>query len=183
MAPFEVRPLFVTSKFCKILSLLYISIVSKENRKFVKDVKVIPWELQHRLLVADVDKRKLNKVIKKESRVKRMVWKLKEREMQEKFERRVEELVNIETTNLWESFRDGVLTACCDELCGKKKVRKHGRNKRWWNEEVRNAIARKKEAFKTFCKTGVEEHKIFYRKMRNQTKKVIAKAMKTEAEK
>ena len=28
-----------------------------------------------------------------------------------------------------------------------------------------------------------EEHKIFYRKMRNQTKKVIAKAMKTEAEK
>ena len=54
-------------------------LVSEENRKFVKDVKVIPWELQHRLLVADVDKRKLNKVIKKESRVKRMVWKLKER--------------------------------------------------------------------------------------------------------
>ena len=32
-----------------------------------------------------------------------MVWKLKEWEMQEKFERRVEELVNVETTNLWES--------------------------------------------------------------------------------
>ena len=79
-------------------------LVSKENRKFVKDVKVISWELQHRLLVADVDKRKLNKVIKKESRVKRMVWKLKEREMQEKFERRVEELVDVETTNLWESL-------------------------------------------------------------------------------
>ena len=51
-----------------------------------------------------------------------MVWKLKEREMQEKFERRVEELVDVKTKNLWESFRDGVLTAC-DELCGKKKVR------------------------------------------------------------
>ena len=48
---------------------------------------------------------------------------------------------------------------------------------------MRNAIARKKEAFKMFCKTGLEEHKIFYRKMRNQTKKVIAKAMKTEADK
>ena len=124
-------------------------------------MKVIPWELQHRLLVADVDKIKLNKVVKEESRVKRVVWKLKEREMQEKFERRVEELVDVETTNLWESFRDGVLTAC-DELCGKKKVRKNGGNKWWWNEEVRNAIARKKEAFKTFCKTGLEEHKIFY---------------------
>ena len=48
---------------------------------------------------------------------------------------------------------------------------------------MRNAIARKKEAFKTFRETGLEEHKIFYRKMRNQTKKVIAKVMKTEAEK
>ena len=124
-------------------------------------MKVIPWELQHRLLVADVDKIKLNKVVKEESRVKRVVWKLKEREMQEKFERTVEELVDVETTNLWESFRDGVLTAC-DELCGKKKVRKNGGNKWWWNEEVRNAIARKKEAFKTFCETGLEEHKIFY---------------------
>ena len=75
-----------------------------------------------------MDKRKLNKVVKKESRVKRMVWKLKEREMQEKFERRVEELVDVKTTNLWESFRDGVLTAC-DELCGKKKIRKNGGNK------------------------------------------------------
>ena len=91
----------------------------------MKDIKVIPWELQHRLLVADVIKRKLNKVVKKESRVKRMVWKLKEREMHENFERKVEELVDVETTNLWESFRDGVLKAC-DELCGKKKVRKNG---------------------------------------------------------
>ena len=81
------------------------------------------------------------------------------------------------------SFRDGVLTAC-DELCGKKKVKKNGGNasKWWWNEEVRNAITRKKEAFKTLCKTGSEEHKISSRKMRNQTKKVIATAMKTEAE-
>ena len=78
----------------------------------MKDKKVIPWELQHRLLVVDVDKRKLNKVVKKESRVKHMIWKLKERKMQEKFERRVEELVDVETTNLWESFRDGVLMAC-----------------------------------------------------------------------
>ena len=73
---------------------------------------------------------KLNKVVKKQSRVKRMVWKLKEREMQEKFEKRDEELVDVETTNLWESFGDGVLKAC-DELCGKNKVRKNGGNK-WW---------------------------------------------------
>ena len=47
---------------------------------------------------------------------------------------------------------------------------------------MRNAIARKKEAFKMFCKTGQEEHKISYKKIRNQTKKVNPKPMKTEAE-
>ena len=41
-------------------------ILVSKNRKFLKDIKRIPWELQHRLLVADVDKRKLNKVVKKE---------------------------------------------------------------------------------------------------------------------
>ena len=77
-----------------------VILVRKENKKILKDVKIIPWELQHRLLVADVDKKNLNKVVKKESRVKRIVWNLKEREMKGKFERRVEELADVETTNL-----------------------------------------------------------------------------------
>ena len=34
---------------------------------------------------------------------------------------------------------------------------------------MRNAVARKKEAFKTFCETGLEEYKMACRKMRNQT--------------
>ena len=60
-------------------SEIYFILVSKESRKQLNDVKVIPWESQRRLLVADVDKRKLNKVVKKESTVKRMIWKLKEK--------------------------------------------------------------------------------------------------------
>ena len=32
-------------------------IVGKNNRKYVKDVKVIPWQLQHRLVVLDMKKR------------------------------------------------------------------------------------------------------------------------------
>ena len=64
-------------------------VVRKEHRKHLKDIKVIPWEPQRRLLVVDVDKRKLNKVVEQEPRVKCMVWKLKEREMQQKFEKNV----------------------------------------------------------------------------------------------
>jgi len=45
--------------------------------------------------------------------------------MQEKFEKRVVELADVETTNLWKTFSDKVIKSC-DELSGKKKVRKNG---------------------------------------------------------
>ena len=41
---------------------------------------------------------------------------------------------------------------------------KEWRNKCWWDKKVKNATALKKKAFKTLCKTGLEEHKISYRK-------------------
>ena len=34
-------------------------LVDKNNRKHLKDVKAIPWELQYRVVVTDIDKRKL----------------------------------------------------------------------------------------------------------------------------
>ena len=40
--------------------------VGKNNRKCLKDMKAIPWELQHRLVVTDIDKRKLKKAVKNE---------------------------------------------------------------------------------------------------------------------
>ena len=40
-------------------------LIAKNNRKYSKDVKAIPCKLQHRLVVTDIDKRKLKKVVKK----------------------------------------------------------------------------------------------------------------------
>ena len=52
----------------------------------------------------------------------------------------------------------------------------------WWNEQVKEAIDRKKKAFKTWCKNRSAENKSNYRKARNRTKKMVAKAMKHAAE-
>ena len=41
-------------------------------------MKVIPGELQHRLVVTDLVKKKVKKVVRKEAIEKRKVWKLKE---------------------------------------------------------------------------------------------------------
>ena len=48
-------------------------LVGKNNRKYLKDVKAIHWELQHRLMVTDIDKRKLKKVVKNEQTIRRRV--------------------------------------------------------------------------------------------------------------
>ena len=51
----------------------------------------------------------------------------------------------------------------------------------WWNEQVKDAIDRKKKAFKLSCTNRSAESKYKYRKARNETKKVIAKAIKQGA--
>ena len=73
--------------------------VGKEKRKYLRDVKVIPGELQHSLVVVDVEERKLKKS-GKSKRVRWRVWKLKEKKIEEEFEQRVVELVYTEAADL-----------------------------------------------------------------------------------
>ena len=82
---------------------------------------------------------------------------------------------------MWETFKDGVLKAC-DEVCGKKKSRRD-RGDMWrWNEKVKNNTARKKAAFKELYRLSSEENKIEYDCLRNQTRKIVARAVRKEAE-
>ena len=156
-------------------------LVGKEKRKYLRDMKVIPGELQHRLRVVDVEEQKLKKSVKKSKRVRWRVWKLKEKEIKEKFEERIGKLVDIDLKDLWGSCKNGVLKAC-DELCGKTKARVDRGNTWWWNEQVKDAINREKKAFKLWYTNRSAENNNKYRKARNETKKVIAKAMRQEAE-
>ena len=44
------------------------------------------------------------------------------------------------------------------------------------SEKVKDTIVRKKEGFKELCKFPSEENKIHYKRVKNQTWKVVAKA-------
>ena len=52
------------------------------------DVKVIPWELQHRMVVVDLDKKILKKVVIKERIIRRKIWKLNENQTRVRFEKK-----------------------------------------------------------------------------------------------
>ena len=69
-----------------------------------------------------------------------------------------------------------------DEVCGKTKGRRDQGDTWWWNKDVKEAIARKKDVHKEMCKSGTEANKARYKNMKNQAKKVVAKAMKEAAE-
>ena len=67
-------------------------------------------------------------------------------------------------------------------MCGKKKSRRDRGDLWYWNEEVKGTIARKKAIFKDLCRFPLEENKTHYKRLRNQTRKIAAKAMRKEAE-
>ena len=124
-------------------------LAGEKYRKYMRDVKVIPSKLQHRLVVVDLDKKVLKKVVRKQRIRRRKIWKLNENQTRVKFEKRVKELVRTDAPDLWKTFKDGVLKACA-EMCGKKKSRRDLGDMWWWNE-IKDTIARKKAAFKELC--------------------------------
>ena len=69
--------------------------VEEKYRKYIRDVKVIPWKL-HRLVVVDLDK----KVVRKERIIRRKIWKLNENRTRVRFEKRVKEPVSTDAPDL-----------------------------------------------------------------------------------
>ena len=67
-------------------------------------MKAIPWELQYQLVVADIDKEKLKKVVKNKQTIRKRIWKLKENNMKTRFQERVKELVDVNATQYMEWF-------------------------------------------------------------------------------
>ena len=142
-------------------------LVGEKYRKYIRDMKVIPWKLQHRLVVVDLDNKILKKVVRKQGIIGRKIWNLNENRARVKFEKRVKELVSTNAPDLWKAFKDGVLKVC-DEVCKKKSWRDRG-DMWWWNEDIKDTTARKKAEFKELCRFPSEENKAKYICLRNQT--------------
>ena len=65
---------------------------------------------------------------------------------------------------------------------GIKNGRRDQKDTWWWNEDVKETIARKKDVHKAMCKSETGANKARYKNMKNRAKKVVLKAMKEAAE-
>ena len=60
--------------------------MGEKYRKFVRDVKVISQKLQNRLVVIDLDKKILKRIVRKQQII-RKIWKLNENQTKVRFKK------------------------------------------------------------------------------------------------
>ena len=77
-------------------------------------MKEISGEFQHVLVIADIDKRKIRKVVRKTCAERRKITLLKDVKIRKRFEEK--ELVDVGAPSLWGLIKDGVLLFLCG-LC------------------------------------------------------------------
>ena len=128
-------------------------LISRENRKLVRDVKVISGEEiapQHRLVIGDLCLES-PRATKKTFVPRRKTWKLKNGHtasvFQTQFSKNVEGVKEGHTVEgKWARLKDNLLHAA-DETCGWTKGPSKRRETWWWNKDVDKAVKEKRRLF------------------------------------
>lgn len=156
-------------------------LVKADDRKWVKNVKVIPQQTQHGLVILDMEKPGLVKRRKMKYQPRVKIWKLREKGVCDKFKQEVVDQWNeLEKEGTWEQYKDCVLKNA-EKVCGWTKGKcRHGETW-WWKEEVREAIDKKREAFKQMRANKNDGTMQVYKESKKEAKKAVAKAMAEEA--
>ena len=110
-------------------------LINNEHGRFTRNVKAIPGEFQHALVIVDIGKKKIRKVVKKTCTERKNISLLKDVKIRKRFEVKVIKLVDVGAQNLWGKLKDWVLEAC-DEVCGNEEGERSKGDMWWWNEEV-----------------------------------------------
>ena len=112
-------------------------------------------------MIADIDKKKIRKVVKKTCAERRKISLLKDVMIWKQFNENVIKLVDVGVSNLWGHFKDVVLEAC-DEVCWKKRGIINKGDTWLCNEEVKETVSREKDAHKAMCQNNTAKNKRTY---------------------
>ena len=116
--------------------------------------------------------------MRKTSADRREVSLLKYVKNRKRFEEKVIKLVDVEAQNMWGYFKDGILR----HVCGKSRGRLSKEDTWWWNEDVKEAVSRKKDAHKTVCQDNTDENMKMHKCMEDKAKKTVSRAIREKAD-
>ena len=67
-------------------------------------------------------------------------------------------------------------------MCGKKRWWRSKGDTWWWNEEVKEAVSRKRDAHNAMCLNSTLVNERRYKSMKNKVRKTISKTMREKAD-
>ena len=172
-------------------SIIYFFLIGKEARKQIVDVKIVRGAeivSNHYLVFLKVKlrrqkwKRTAVRGIRKQIRIGRLNEDKVRRKYQEAIREMFEEarvngcLSGNDVEKAWGELKEGLVEAS-SSVWGVVKRRHSGEKRsRWWNEEVKLAVRKKKLLYKRFLDTGTDETKRQYNEVKTEAKRVVRKA-------
>ena len=119
-------------------------LVQKNWRKKIKNVNVIPGELQHSLVVMDVNNLTRKRRKNTSNIIRTKTWRLKDEQVKGMFQERMNEIYQESSeSDIWLKYRDSALKAAA-EACGIIRGRPQQGETWWWRQDVQDAVKRKK---------------------------------------
>ena len=113
------------------------------------------------------------------------VWKLKDTDVQKRFQEKVESEVmerkEEDVESVWKGLRDCLLQMR-EEVCGRTKGPPRHKETGWWTDDVSKAVNEKMRLYKVRCESKVKEDKERYHLTRNSAKEVAYRAQEGERE-
>ena len=134
----------------------------KGLRKYIRDVKVIPWEeclTQHRLLVC-IFKIAAVPQVKRKFTPRLRTWKLRDPACAAEFEAKFGEKCSSgliadsamqSTEEIWDHLKS-TLNSAAEEVCGYTKNHQWKRETWWWDMKVDEAVKEKRRCFKVWSR-------------------------------
>ena len=175
------REHLATYKSCGRSSQIDYLLYRRKDLREVKDCKVIPGDhvsAQHRLVVMDLVMAIVQTRKRKMQGPKRIKWfKLKEIEPCRQFKTRVlEEITHeIEDVDEWWNRTMEIILRVAREILGESSGKIFENKETWWfDEEVKEATKRKKEAKKRWEETQMEEDRMAHKEANKLAKKIVA---------
>ncbi|KAI5737192.1 hypothetical protein M8J76_010962 [Diaphorina citri] len=173
-------------------------ICSNALKKNMMDCKVIPGEAvvhQHRLLLLELQLERTSKQKDTAKPVEKIKWfnlptdsgqQFLEK-MKKWFEEHLREMENNNADEMWKEFERTCTTEARSHLGTSKGKLKTEKETWWWNSDVKEAIKKKKEAYKKWAKETNEELKEnlrwAYKIEKKISKRIVAKAQDEAKEK
>lgn len=150
----------ITFESTQHASIIDYFLLPRELKKLCRDVKVVrgaELSTDHYLLVADMvftcGRRR------KRTGYQKLRWEqLNDTNLREEYQEKLQEKLGTNQTwqdeieERWLIIKAAILQAC-EEVCGLKMVKEGTKSTKWWNEEVKAAVADKKHAWKKWKQT------------------------------